>query len=366
VVPTSWGRAARALALALLPPLAFLQGARALGSIAARLGGPRRLFVGEETSLLRGGLAALHPWYVALLGAALYSAGRLALVCLRRGAGVELFAWGALAASYAAGFAEMRHLYVFSSLQLVGFALFAFALADLLAARAAAVPSPRVAGTGAVLRGVALTACALPLLLSVDVLDRAALRQRACAMLPIAEEASTWLRQNTAPVGENGPAPYGVFGPWSLGHHLHVLGGRAVVVDPFNHATPAGDWVGELVQREWLAHSAAELIAPLRELGVRYLVLTNPAEEIAGALRRGGEPGADVYRFEPDGRLTYLPGMSRLAAFRLFMTHGSTPEFDGLVLRYAGRAQETYQVRGADGAVGTARVPSLQIYELVP
>lgn len=339
--------------------LVFLVVTGAAGDIVARFGGAQRLYVGEETSVFRKGLLTAHPWYQVLLLAAFYCGWRLWRACRTPSSATESFRWLILVAAFALGFSELRHLYVLAPLVLVGFSLAAIAAGDFAAL---ALPAG--------MRAVAAVAVALvlssPLLLSADVRDRAANRADACRSLPLVEEASAWMRFQTPSPGKEDQAPplYGVFAPWTLGHQIHALGQRPVIVDPFNHVDPdEGDWVGNVIEAEWLAQSEAELVDSLRQLGARYLVLTNPADEIVSALRRQKAEVDDVYRFEPDGRLTLLPGLNRYASFRLFMS-GGTMAIDGLVLRHASAATEHYDTRKGSGEVGSVDVPRLQIYEL--
>lgn len=335
-----------------------LWGTGALAPITERLLGSSRIYVAEESSVFRRGFFAAHLWYQVLALAALFSLYRVWRARRERQGTESLFAWGLVVAANLLAFREMRHMYIFAALQLIGFSVAAFAAGDGVARLFGRERTPAIAA-------VVALALSLPLLLSADVTDRASERRGACAELPLVDDVAGWLSRNTPPPGDEDRRPaYGVFTTWTLGHHVHVLAQRPVVIDPFNHADPSGDWVGSLVEAMWLADSGEGFVEGLRELKVRYLVLDNPAEEIVGALRRRGDATGDVYRIEPDGRTTLLPGMSRFAAFRLFMSAGDPLESSDLVLRYASPEHEDYATRGPSGT-GTISVPSLQVYELI-
>jgi len=361
--PVDAGRSGRAFAAAVLAgaivaaaAAAYLLATGALASVATRLlGGGDRLLVGEEASVFARGFFAAPAGYRMTAFALLWVAYRLIAAWRDR---TDLyparmasyaFGWLALALALLLGFAEYRHLYVLSSLQAVALGLAVFGVEERLRAmplfaRARFVPA------------VVLAAATVPFFLREDVAARAAASAGVCESQPLREELARWLAAHTPPAGR--PPAYGVFAPWSIGHHLHVLADRPVVVDPFNYELD--DWVGAQVRRVLHAGTTDEMAAALRDLGARYLVLTNPAAEIVDTLPAGADAG-ELLRRNPDGSVTYQPALARYAAFRLFMSGGAAAETDELRLLHASADAEPFTTGGGE-VVAVARG---QIYEVV-
>ena len=208
-----------------------------------------------------------------------------------------------------------------------------------------------------------MAAAIVPFAISGDVLHRAETHGGVCKRLPLIEELVQYLRTDSPnPRRVDGSLAYGVFGPWSIGHHIRILAGRPVVADPFNYET--GDETGAALANVWLAKTTAELTTALRARGVRYLVLTNPAEEIVGTLRRAGRPTDEFVRVVDD-RNVLLPTMNQFAAFRLFMNAGLSTEFGNFEPRFFSRESETYIARSQGEREGRSiAIPEGQIYEI--
>lgn len=349
---------AAAAAVGVAVCVAWLGATGSLGTVVERFAVSGRIFVGEESSVFRAGLWRAPAWYRILAACGVFLLVKLAQSWRVRADADVWFPWLSLTAALALGLVEIRHTYVLSSLHVVAFAVTAFAVARLL--RRLPVFS------GAVMRAVpaALIAMVTALGFFGDVIDRAATHGDACARLDIARQLSEELRARTpAPSARDEERPeYGVFAPWSIGHQVHVLGRRPVVVDPFNYATDDG--VESVLADVWLAQSVEELIGSLRTRNARYLVLTNPVEEIVGVLPRRGLERSDYVRYGPGGTFTFLPAMNAFAAFRLFMTAGQSAEFAALRREFFTADSEVYTARGDDGVSRRVAIPKGQIYEL--
>jgi asparagine N-glycosylation enzyme membrane subunit Stt3 len=335
----------------------FLLWSGALSSIGVRLLGvdSQRLVVDEEISIFHAGFWQAPAWYRVLAFGSIFVAVKLAAALRAPHDSTYWFQWLALATAFALGFMELRHLYVLSALQLVALGLAVFETARALRAL------PLFAGRRRLWPAVALGLATLPVLVSGDVLDRAASHGEVCARLPVVEELSTWLKQHTPDPAPTGLPTYAVFGGWSIGHQLHVIGERPVVVDPFNYELDP--WVDNALDGVWHAHTAEELVRALRRYGVRYLVLTNPTSEILGSPFPQAEVRReDLVSYGPGGSVTFRPAMSQFASFRLFMSGGLSPEFGQLQLRYVTAAAEHY----SSGETRQIAVPRGQIYELKP
>jgi hypothetical protein len=212
-----------------------------------------------------------------------------------------------------------------------------------------------------------LALATVPFLITGDIVNRAATHADACARLPVTRELADWLRVHTPdPAPLAGALPtYSVMSPWSIGHHIRIIGQRPVVVDPFNYAAEhqADDALGLV----WRAKTADELMKALRRYNARYLVLTNVAEEIVSTLRSTGARKDDFVRVTPGGTLVFLPAMSQFASFRLFVSSGMSGEFGSLQPRYFTADSERYTVGpGRWGGAHQVVVPAGQIYEVKP
>ncbi len=225
-----------------------------------------------------------------------------------------------LAAALAFGFKEYRHLYILSSLQLIGLAVAAFDTVAVLQGLALF--------RGQVTRWLpvgAMTLAVAPIFYTADLSDRTAIHGAACDRLPVLTEVTDWLRTRTPDPAVSGDAAptYGVFAPWSIGHHIRVLADRPVIVDPLNYEVTAD--TEQTLERVWLSATADELADALRAEHARYLVLTNPAEEIVGTLRRRGVRPDQFATVDDTGALVFRPAMNQFAGFRLFMTAAGRP-----------------------------------------
>lgn len=355
--PASGWRLASAVGVVALAAVIFLAWSGALETALTRfLGAGRRLFVAEEASPFHAGFWSVSAWQ-RLLAVAGAGAGVELVAALRPGGGPrERFGWLVLFGAFVLGGLEFRHLYVLASLQLIGVGLVSFSIArrlgrlSLFAGRRRALPAI-----------VVFAVVALPFA-AREVASRRSAGGGVCGDLLFLEEIAGWLRRATPPPATAGAPSYGIFAAWAIGHHLRVLGERPVVVDPFNYEYDG--WVDEALERVWHAATAEELVRSLRAYGVRYLVLTNPAFEIADTLGPLDPSAEDLVVRGPGDRVDFRPAMSRYASFRLFMTTGDAPEFGALRLRYSTADGETYTAR-VDGEESPVVIPRGQIYELV-
>ncbi len=347
-------RALGMLALVGLAGAAFFAATGSLMTIASRLTRSGRMFVAEEASVFSRGLGATPPWYWIVVAAGFVIAAVLLQALRSRRRPRLWFGWMALLLAVALGCLEYRHLYVLSSLQMLAVVAAAWESVDWLRRRA---PAGRTALSSAAAVVAVLVIGAV--FARGDVLHRAARHAQACGNLAVVEELADWLKTSTPSPRTAGAEPaYGVFTPWNIGHQIHILGDRPVIVDPFNYETDSS--VEDTLAQVWLAKTADELAAALRRHRARYLVLTNPAEEIAGVLRRRG---GDVHRFvriEANGAPTYLPPMLQFAAFRLYMTRGAAPEFAAFTPRFLAPQTETYTANAGE----KIEVPLGQVYEI--
>lgn len=356
--PVSVAAAFAAITAVALAGAAFLLWTGALQTTVARLfGGGQRLFVAEEASVFRVGFWEAAVGYRILALAAIYVAVKLA-AALRSGCdSTGSFQWLVLAVSLGLGLAEYRHLYVLSSLQLVALGLAAFEIETRLRRL------PIFSGRARVIPAVILALAIVPSFAAENLADRAATSGDVCTRLPLLETLAGWLKHNTPDPG-SGPKPgYGVFSAWTNGHHLHILGERPVVVDPFNYELDRG--VEEALDRVWHARGADQMTSALRAYGVRYLVLTNPEAEILGTIEAAGLRRDDLEERSPGGKVTFKPAMSQFASFRLFMGGRYTGEFGQLQPRYFTADAEHYTANSS-GAERQFVVPRGQIYELKP
>jgi hypothetical protein len=341
---------------------AFLFWSGNLAGIVERLLGANRLYVAEETFVLHSGFWRAPPWYRILCFSGLGLLVELvASFRLRRGSS-GWFKWIMLSAALVIGLKEYRHLYVFSSIQLVGLAVIGFEAEQHLRR----LPIFSV-GAKMLVPGAALLAATVPFFLAGDIANRASLRADACEELPVLEELATWLREESPPPAQPGQTvpDYGVFGPWGIGHHVHVLGDRPVVVDPLNYETENS--TEQALQAVWLAKSGEELVNALQRYQVRYLVLTNPGEAVVGILRKSQATHDQFARVSLDGRITFLPAMNQFAGFRLFMSGGMSGEFGALEPRFFSAESEIYTVSvGGQTPAHEVAIPKGQIYEIKP
>lgn len=340
--------------------VAFLLWSGALQSIAKRLLLSERIFVGEEASVFSRGFWSSPPWYRILAFSGIFVIGQVCAGSRRKVDSTCWFQWLILGAALVVGFLELRHLYVLSSLQLVGLGLALFGTEEML--RRLPMFTGRLT---CALPAAALGLATLPFLISGDIINRAATHGDVCARLPLVRSLADWLREQTPdPAPADGGVPaYGVMAPWSIGHHLRIIGQRPVVVDPFNHEMQHG--VDQALALVWQAKTSAELTEALGRYRVRYLVLMDVASEILGTFRKTGMRRDDFVLLQPGQAPVFLPAMSQFASFRLFMSGGLSGEFANLQLRYFTAESETYTAgSGADGY--RLVVPKGQIYEVNP
>ena len=331
----------------------------AFATIVGRLLVNNRIFVGEELSVFHAGFWATPTWYRLLALSGIFVVLKLWAAARRRAAAAEWFRWIVLAAAFTFGFKEYRHLYVLSSLQLIGLGVAAFeTVGALQRLRIFSGKGTRWLPAGAMALALA------PVFYRADLADRAMVHGDACAGMPLITELTEWLRTGTPnPVPDDGGVPtYGIFTPWSIGHHIHVLADRPVIVDPLNYDVGAVE--EQTLERVWQSHSADELADALRAQQARYLVLTNPAEEIVGTLRRYGVAPEQFATVDDGGATVLRPAMNQFASFRLFMTSGLSAEFSQLQPRFFSAATEGYTVGGEGGESQRINVPRGQVYEL--
>lgn len=349
--------AGAALAAVALASAAFLLSIGAAGEIAARLlGGAQRLFVAEEASVFGRGFWSAPAWYRLLALSSLYVAVELATALRRAESSKRTFGWLALAAALALGFAEDRHLYTVAALPLIGLALAAFATEKALRRL------PMFAGRARFVPALLVVAAIVPLFAGRNVQGHFE-ANAACDKLPLMEDVAAWLRRHTPDPAPGGDPAYGVFTPWSEGHHVHVLAGRPVVVDPFNYGRDR--WVEEAIVRVFHAATAGEMTEALRAYDTRYLVLTNPAFEILGTLGPDSPDRDELAKRDADGAIRFLPPMSRFASFRLYMSGGTSAEFGHWQPRHLSADADRYTAAAA-GVERTVVIPRGQIYELKP
>lgn len=340
--------------------LLLLRWTGVLDTLTERLLLAHRFFVGEEASVFRAGFWRAAPWYRILAFSGVFFAAKLVQCYRARADSGDWFRWIALSVALVLGLKEYRHLYVLSSLQLVGLGVALFETErfvrrlPVFAGRALqAVPA------------IVLALAVLPPFVRSDVLDRAAIHGNACGGLPLLQEVSGWLRLNTPAARQPGQerASYGIFTPWSIGHHIHVFAQRPVVVDPFNLEVDSKE--EDTVQAAWLARRPDGLMAVLRKDRARYLVLMNPAEEIVGELIRNQVPKDRFVSFA-GGKPTFSPAMSQFASFRLFMTGGLSGEFGQLQPRFYSDESESYTVDEQGSGPRRVIIPRAQVYEVKP
>lgn len=329
-------------------------------SLTERLLLAHRFFVGEEASVFRGGFWRAAPWYRILAFSGVFFAAKLAQSYRTRADSDDWFRWIALSVVLVLGLKEYRHLYVLSSLQLVGLGVALFGTERFL--RRLPMFAGRVAQA---VPGIVLTLAVASPFVRSDVLDRAAIHGNACGGLPLLQEVSGWLKLHTPAARQPGQerASYGIFTPWSIGHHIHVFAQRPVVVDPFNLEVDSKE--EDTVQAAWLARQPDGLMAALRKNQARYLVLMNPAEEIVGELIRNQVPKDRFVSFS-GGEPTFSPAMSQFASFRLFMTGGLSGEFGQLQPRFYSDESETYTVAEQGSGPRRVIIPRAQVYEVKP
>ncbi|MBI1815986.1 MAG: hypothetical protein HYR72_13485 [Deltaproteobacteria bacterium] len=352
---------AAALALVALPAVAVLYWTGTLATIVGRMMISNRIFVGEEAPVFQAGFWGAPAWYRLLAFSGLFICAKLWAGARAHASTDYWFRWIVLAAALLFGFKEFRHLYILSSLQVIGLAVAAFETVRAL--RRLPLFSSRVtrwlpAGVMALTIG--------PIFYTGDLADRVAIHGDACARMPVIAELTDWLRAHTpdpAPIGDGTPS-YGVFSPWSIGHQLRVLADRPVIVDPFNFEIAPG--TEQTLDRVWQSRGADEFTDALRAQPARYLVLMNPAEEIVGTLRRSGVRSDRFVTFDASGAPVFRPAMNQFAAFRLFMTSGWSGEFGQLQPRFFSRDAEIYTAGGDGGEQRRVAIPKGQIYELKP
>lgn len=338
--------------------LGFLLWSGALHSITGRVLLSQRLFVGEEASVFSRGFWLAPPWYRILAFSGIFVAARLYGGIRRRADSTYWFVWLMLGAALLLGFMEMRHLYVLSSLQLVGLGLTLFGTERMLRRL------PMFSGQlKRALPATVLALATVPVLVTGDIANRVAVHGDVCSGLPFTLALTDWLRDHTPdPASAGGAAPaYGVMAPWSIGHHIRVLGERPVVVDPLNYDLEQS--VEQTVRLTWQAKTAAELLDVLSRYQVRYLVLTDVPSSIVSTFRTNGLRREDYVLPQPGQAPVFLPAMNQFAGFRLFMSGGLSGEFGNFQPRYFSRESEIYRSgSGGDYVV----VPKAQIYEIKP
>ncbi|MGM0575750.1 MAG: STT3 domain-containing protein [Myxococcota bacterium] len=118
-------------------------------------------------------------------------------------------------------------------------------------------------------------------------------------------EALAWMRDHTPPAGDvedlNAPPPWGVLGPWNLGHEILYLGRRPNVANPF--VTPEHLPGIRRAYRVLLEPDLARAAALARATRARYvLVVPDGRDNIARYARTLGLDDRPL--FAPDGRAT--------------------------------------------------------------
>lgn len=329
--------------------------------IVQRLLTPNRVFVGEEAFVFQAGFWNAPAWYRIVAISGVFLLVKLVQAWRRREGADRLFLWITLLAAVLVGFKEFRHLYVLSTLQLIGLGLAVFEVERAL--RGLPVFSGRLTR---VLPAAAFAAAIIPFVFLNEVPNRTALGD-VCDGFPVIRQLTGWLAHSTPnpqPLGQARPT-YGVFSPWSIGHHINVLGNRPVIVDPLNYDVEGR--FDDALEAVWGAKAADDLTAALERYGVRYVVLTNPAEEIVGLLRRHNVSKDTLVKINPDDSIVFLPALYQYAAFRLFMSRGAATEFHRLQPRFFSTESATYtSAAAAGGQKNEVVVPDGQIYELVP
>jgi asparagine N-glycosylation enzyme membrane subunit Stt3 len=184
---------------------------------------------------------------------------------------------------------------------------------------------------------------------------------------PIAEELANWFKSQTPSPGARAlhdrQPDYGVFCPWTMGHQIHVLGERPVVIDPFNH-------VG-IVQPSvdiWLATSKEQLKSALEKYQVRYLVLCGAESEILTTFALEQPDITDLIAHSPQSPtgVVYLPKMREYVLFSLLLSGGKSG-LEGF-LRPVYLSREEKQMAVVDpltGAIATTNIPVAQVYEVI-
>lgn len=346
-----------ALAGVALGALAFFGLTGSLDSIVARLQLTGRLPVAEESSGLAAGFWQAAATYRVMAFCGLFYGVQLALAARHSADARAWFFRLVMGLAVALGLKEQRHLYVLSSLQLAG-------LAFALERTVAYLWSTRLLAAS-VLRP------ALPLLLigtvaypywAIDVRQRGETHGGACDRLPVVRQLNAWLAQHTPEAGgpDEARPDYGIFAPWDIGHHIHVLGRRPVVVDPLNYEISGG--VEEAIAALWWSRTAQEVTDTLRRYDARYLVIDNPAGQIAALARRHGQSPQDLVAVNDAGRLVYKPALRQFALYRLYLSGGRAPEFGALEFRWG--SSEAEELRS--GSASVVRIPRLQVYEVRP
>lgn len=318
-----------------------------------------RIFVGEEGSPLNAGFWGASRWVRILCLAGVFWVVKLFSV-VRRGAGTdEWFRTLVMVMAFTIGLLEMRHMYVLSSLQMVGVAVAALETTHGLRRWAMFSRS-----WNRMLPTAVLALVLGGIFFEEQIFHRQATHGDACSPLPVVEELSQWLSTRAqGPREGNGPPEYGVFAPWWIGHHLHVLGGRPVVVDPLNY--PDAEDSLRVQVEVWGARTAEELERVLRAHRVKYLVITEPARAIVRTQPRPESLHEKLIDSTGGGETVLLPGLNQFAAFRLFMSRGAPPEFASFQARFFTSQIDRYRVmRQGSNATDEISIPRGQIYEV--
>ena len=320
-----------------------------------------RIFVGEEVSPLAVGFWGSSRWLRILFLAGVFWVVRSVLAFREGGDSDEKFRSLVMMMAFAIGLLEMRHMYILASLQMVGVGLAALATAQALGRL-----SMFSRHFGGLLPIAAISTVVGAVFITEHVVGRQATHGEACSFLPLAEELSNWLHiHGEGPREGSGTAQYGVFGPWWIGHHLHVLGGRPVVVDPLNY--PEAEDSERAEAESWEAQSAEDLQKALRGHQVKYFVMTEPARAIVRTLRTADPARRELVRSTSEGKTVLLRGLSRFAAFRLFMSRGTASEFESFQPRFFSSETDRYGTLRQDGRPDEEiLIPRGQIYELSP
>jgi asparagine N-glycosylation enzyme membrane subunit Stt3 len=183
----------------------------------------------------------------------------------------------------------------------------------------------------------------------------------------IVEDLANWFKSETPLPGgtarHDTQPDYGVFCPWTMGHQIHVLGERPVVIDPFNH-------VG-IVQPSldiWLATSKEQLQAALEKYQVRYLVLCRAETEILLTFALQQPDITDLVAQSPQSStgVVYLPKMRNYVLFSLLFSGGKSGLEGCLRPVYLSRQERPLAVVDPrTGAIAEMSIPVAQVYEVI-
>jgi hypothetical protein len=354
------GRAARTRNAALAVVLvAALAGALLASASEARAAWSRltteRLHVAEELSPLGDGFRAASPW-VQVLVVLLPALVALLIGALRAGATSErVFLHALLVAAVAAGLSEWRHLRDLAPVVTLAAAAAAFAAHRALAATRLFASRPRSA-----LAALLVALVLLPPFATRAADARAGMRACDAVRSVILPEVASWLKAHTADPGpRDRPPRYGVFAAWNIGHHINVLAGRPVVVDPFNHVDTEA-----ATRAVWMARDGRDLATALRRAGARYLVVADAGRVILSL--RAHDLAAVRFASDVPGGILYREEMLGYALFRLWLHPGGGGEFAGLEPRFFTTAIQLVPIETAPGLARDVTTPAGQVYEVLP